>query len=147
MASLAYLAVQIRQGSAQTRLNTKVIHATAFQSLVEHQSTLFLSYVTNPDTRALILKARGQELDSLSQDERVVYGAHTRMIVRSYFNAYTLLKEDLITGDQWGTLVPSIVRETTRKAFSGWWKIARKDFPADFADLIDQAMNSETREL
>ncbi len=145
--SLAYLAVQIRQGSAQTRLNTKAIQATAFQDLVQHQSTLFLSQTTNPEVRAAMLKARGHELDAFTDDERVVYGSHTRMIIRSYFNAYNLLKDDLITEDQWRTLMPSIVRETSREAFRGWWAIAGTDFPSDFANMIGQAMKSETREL
>lgn len=145
--SLAYLAVQIRQSSMQTELNTKALRATAFQNLAEHQATLFLSQVTNSEVRTVVLKARGNGMDALTDDERVIYGAHTRMIIRSYFNAYNLLKESLITDDQWSTLVPSIVRETTQKAFSGWWTITRKDFPPDFANLIDQAMLSETREL
>ena len=144
--SLAYLAVQIRQGSTQTRLNTKAIRAAAFQNLVEHQSTLFLSYVTDPHMRAITMKARGHELDTLTEDERIMYGAHTRMIIRSYFNAYSLLGEGLITEAQWNTLVPSIVRETSRRAFLGFWTVSRKDFPADFASMIDQAMKSETRE-
>ena len=38
------------------------------------------------------------------------------MIIRSYFNAYNLLKQDLITDEQWNTLVSSIVREAARKA-------------------------------
>jgi hypothetical protein len=94
-----------------------------------------------------MLKAREHELDTFSRDERMMYGSHTRMVMRSYFNAYTLLKDELITSDQWNTLAPSIVRETSRRAFAGFWKITRADFPADFAELIDQAMKSETSEL
>ena len=40
-----------------------------------------------------MLKARAHELDALFDEERVVYGALTRMIIRSYFNAYNLLKK------------------------------------------------------
>lgn len=145
--SLAYLAAQIRQGATQTRLNTKAMRATAFQNLVEHQSQLFLSQITNPEMRAVVLKARASEMEDLTNDERIIYGGCTRMILRSYFNAFNLLGEGLITEDQWRTLHPSIVRETTRRAFAGWWTLTRRDFPEEFANLIDRAMKSETREL
>ena len=69
------------------------------------------------------------------------------MLMRTYFNAHNLLKEDLIDEDQWNTLVSSIVRETSRKAFVGFWEITRKDFPEDFADVVDQAMKATTREI
>ena len=95
----------------------------------------------------LRVKARKHELAAFTDDERVMYGAHTRMILRSYFNAYNLLKEDLITEDQWNTLTPSVVREASRRAFLGFWKTARGDFPQDFAEMIDRAMKSETLEL
>ena len=67
VASLVYLAVQIRQGSAQTELNTKAIHATAFQNLTDHHSTLYLSQVTNPEVRQAFLKATDHSWQSSKQ--------------------------------------------------------------------------------
>ena len=84
------------------------------------------------------------ELDALSLEERVIYGSTTRMIFRSYFNAHTLLRDGLISEDQWRTLLPSIEREATRRAFPGWWKLGRAAFPEDFSSVVERAMAAES---
>ena len=135
--SLVYLGVQIRQGAAQTSLNTKALRATAFQNLLDHHSNIHLNVSTNPEIRAVLIKARDHAIEDFSESEKMVYGSFMNQQIRSFYNGFHLLEERLITEDQWRTFIASIDRAAGTKAFPGWWSYRGAAYPAEFARIIE----------
>ena len=91
--TLIYLAIQIRQGSEQTALNTSAIHTTSFQNLIDHHANLQLQVLTHPELREVLRKAREVPIDEMSADEVQLHGVFTTQQMRSFFSAYTLLQK------------------------------------------------------
>ena len=89
--SLVYLAVQIRQSSAQTRLNTKAMHARAYQDLLDLYATVHLNVSTNTELRRVLLKGRDGGLEGLSLEEQMQFGSFVHQQVRCYYTGFTLL--------------------------------------------------------
>jgi hypothetical protein len=68
IASLGYLAVQIRQ-------NTTALRGNAHEVAVEHLSEVLLSLATNPDLAQLVSRG-SQDYANLSSDERLQFGSY-----------------------------------------------------------------------
>ncbi|XOV87369.1 MAG: hypothetical protein ACFHX7_20840 [Pseudomonadota bacterium] len=137
IATLIYLAVQIRQGSVQTAMNTKAIHATAFQNLIDHHANLQMELVIHPELRNAINKARSQETNSLTEEELQLHGMFTTNQMRSFYNAFVLHSEGLIRREQWEIFRPNITRVVNSKAFSRFWSSNSHAYPEEFQAVIN----------
>ena len=91
--TLVYLAIQIRQGSEQTALNTSAIHATSFQNLIDHHANLQLQVLTHPELSDVLRKARDMPVEELSVEELQLHGVFTTQQIRSFFNGFILLEK------------------------------------------------------
>ena len=135
VASLIYLAIQIRLDSQQTAIQTKAIHATAFQNLIDHHTNLQMNMIINPELREAVRRARSDPTE-LSAEERMLYGMFATQQVRSFYNAYHLYESGLINDDQWRTLEGNIARVARGKTFGEFWESAKSDYPAAFQEEI-----------
>ena len=134
--SLIYLAIQIRRDTAQTALQTKDVHATAFQNLIDHHSSLQMGMITNDELRDAVRKAR-QEPDAMSAEEVRLYRLFTTQQMRSFYNAYHLFSSGLIDREQWKAFEGNITRVATSARFNAFWDQAKHDYPEQFQAEID----------
>lgn len=139
--SLVYLAIQIRQGSALTRLNTKAMHARAYQDLVDHHASIHLKVATHADLRRTVMRGRDLGVDDMSDEERVQYGSFTSQQVRSYYTGFNLYEQGLIDEAQWQSFSRSIALMTQAKAFRDWWQQRGDLFPEEFARVVESYLN------
>ena len=138
VASLIYLALQIRLDSKQTALQTKAIHATAFQNLIDHHSSIQTNIINNPELRNAVMMAR-EKPDEIDAESLLLYRMFVTQQLRSFHNAYHLLESGLIDQDQWKTLESNIKRVVTGRHFEEHWNnSAKSDYPEGFRDEIDR---------
>lgn len=140
--SLVYLGIQIRQGAALTRLNTKAMHARAFQDLLDHHSNVHLHVSTREDIRQVLRRALDHEMQELSDDERMQYGSFMSQQLRSYYTGFTLLQEGLISEEQWQSFAASLSITVRSRAFPGWWAFRKDQFPADFQAFVESKFDA-----
>ena len=138
--TLVYLAIQIRQGSEQTALNTTAIHATSFQNLIDHHANLQLHVLTHPELGEVLRKARDLPLEELSGEQVRLHGVFTTQQMRSFYNGFNLLEKGLIDDSQWGVFGTNIQRVVDSHAFPAFWRINRADYPPEFQAMIDNRM-------
>lgn len=142
IASLIYLAIQIRRDTAQTALQTKATHATAFQNLIDHHSTLQMQMITNPELNEA-LRIAVDDPGSLSPAQtRLTYMFRTQQM-RSFYNAYQLFENGLIDAKALRTFESNIKRVTKTHHFGEWWNRARQDYPTSFISHIEDLVNEQ----
>ena len=134
VASLAYLAVQIRQSTSQSRLNTTVIQASAFQQLLDHHSTIQVKAVDDPALLDVLESDGDTPLDTADGRRFLIWAT---ALFRSHFNAWCLMEKGLISEDQLEVLGGAITRVRSR-ALQEAWARRREDFPSDFANAFDK---------
>jgi len=95
MASLIYLAVQIRRDSVQTVLQTKAIRSTAFQNFIDHHASLQMQMIGNPDMNEAVRKA-SDEPENMTPEEIRLHSMFRTQQMRSFYNAYHLYASGLV---------------------------------------------------
>ncbi len=98
--TLLYLAIQIRQNTAQVRQNTKAVSAAAHNILTENLNLYNSNLISNEDVAATILKAdRG--FSDLSDTESMRFLAMSSSMFRSFENIFHHHQAGLLTDEQW----------------------------------------------
>jgi hypothetical protein len=136
VASLAYLAIQIRQSTAQSRVNTTAIESSAFQQLLDHHSLLNLRLVDDPGLLKLSLSVDEASLDPLEEQRFIVLAS---LIFRSLYNAWCLFEKGLVSKEQWELFEAGARRIVTGRHGRKAWKLRSVDYPQRFVDAIDKA--------
>jgi len=139
IASLVYLAVQIRRDTAQTALQTKATHATAFQNLIDHHTAIQMQMITNPELNEAIRVATDDRSSLTPAQARLAAMFRTHQ-VRSFYNAYRLFENGLIDVKALQTLDGNIKRVVNNDHFVEWWSGVKRDYPASFIRYIEQHM-------
>lgn len=101
IASLAYLAMQVRQNTHQIESNTRATRAASYQAMIDLISSMNLSLSSNPEFTDLMLRARHQ-VEPLTPAEEIRW--------RTWVTAMLLQVENVHYQHGAGTLEASRVR-------------------------------------
>jgi len=134
--SLAYLAIQIRQSTDQSRLNTSAIEATAFQHLLDHHSVMQFKVVEDPALLDVLNSKNEAPLDTADGRKFLVWAT---ALFRSHYNAWCLMEKGLISKDQWDVLGAAIDRVgPSSRAMQEAWALRHGEFPLAFATAFSE---------
>jgi len=141
VASLVYLAVQIRQNTHELSLSLKATELAAFERNVESGNRIRETFILNPDVSALYLKGLGS-FESLDTSERLRFD----MLLSNVFSALQ------------GAYVRQLTYDNDPKNFSGgrqtldqlirrssvrdWLARSDPDWRPEFASLVEQRVRS-----
>ena len=137
VASLGYLAVQIRQSTEQSRLNTSAIEASAFQQL-DHHTSFNLKLIDDPGLLKTLLAGQIAH-DPLEKQRFIIY---LSSILRSQYNAWCLREKGLISEEQWRLFQSALRRNLGGSLGRETWALRRKEYPARFAKEVDEALEA-----
>ena len=128
IATLVYLAVQMRQNTKAVRLNTA-------QTVTEELQAMF-SVISSDAGMAEVMIEAGQntELAGLS---RVRYYTLTSSLMRVYENAFLQRREDAISDAHWGGMVRMMIDYTSMPAFAQYWRDRQHWLSDDFRTYMD----------
>ncbi len=139
IASLVYLAAQIRHGSRQTELNTRSVQASAYQQLIDHHTSLNMQLATSSDLFDTLRKAEERGIDGLEMMEFSVWETFIAGYVRSFLNGYYLHQQGFISAEQWANFSHGLEALAQRGSFQAWWATEKdvRRFPPGFVAIVD----------
>jgi hypothetical protein len=138
VASLIYLAVQVRHSARQTNENTRALRITSRQAV---QEAFARWRALLSDARLAELYLRGsQDYSALSRDERFQFG----LVAQEMFYAYeTLFVQSSGVGTtSAATAVEQISIAVRPPGLRDWWLRNRRLFDHQFAEQVDQLVSN-----
>ena len=114
IATLGYLAVQIRQ-------NTRSIRDSAFQAMASSVGELTRLLGTHPQSSAL-LRRGVQSPDELSEDEWFQFSMLTHSIINDFQNYHWMHERGLIDDSLWTATANNLRTQMKLPGYQAWWK-------------------------
>jgi len=136
LGTLVYLAVQIRQNTASTKIS-------ASQSILASlNGVLNIAASTPQAARATIL---GQtDYDKLPEDEQAQFIVWIFSWFRVLEQAYFYYEKGFLDKEIWEGQVEHLKQVTKSPAVGRWWDARRSYFGVSFCKLVDEARIAET---
>ncbi|MCZ6665907.1 MAG: hypothetical protein O7B81_11420 [Gammaproteobacteria bacterium] len=129
IASLVYLAVQIRQ-------NTKTVAANTFQAILSTSSELLMNVSQSPDLVDALLKAINQT-DDLTQRERFLVDVYLRALTRNFENYYYQNQRGFLDDELWFGYRDALMELLNLEFGRNYWGRNKHVFGKDFARFVD----------
>jgi hypothetical protein len=129
LASLAYLALQIRQ-------NTRSVRAASFQALVASISERIFTIAESPELAEIYFRGLRGEPPLSEQDTRrfalLLFG-----LIRLSSNAFVQYQAGLISKDQWRAFHSAAMVMLASRGGNVWWERSRPLFSEEFVSFVD----------
>ena len=134
LATLVYLAVQVRQ-------NTKALRATTFQQVSEAMAQNVSHLSDNGELAAIAVKVgSGEELEPV---ERVRYQGLMLMSMRRLESVWLHHRLGSIDSDQIKGFELSLISLINVPVALQWWGNAKATFHEEFAEYVDQRLEGD----
>ncbi len=134
IATLAYLAVQVRQ-------NTRALRASTFQDISMAMSRSSEAMAANPDLVSLVV--RGAEgLADLTPEDRHRYNLTLMMVFRRLESVYVQRTLGSVAEELTGGFERSSISSIASGGGAEWWETARPAFNASFVAYVDEKLTS-----
>lgn len=134
IASLVYLAVQIRQ-------NTSTVSANTFQSVQDASILRMLALAENDELAERFVQGMINP-DTLEGVRRFQFDIWMRANFKGYENYFYQHKMGLLDDVSWKASREAIRASVTPPGIPKWWGLNRQLFRSDFADMIDETLAS-----
>jgi hypothetical protein len=135
IASLVYLALQIRQ-------NTKSTRTAMYQAATRDMFDAADLIASDADLNSIWFRGN-RDFDSLSREEKRRFAAYMFSLLRRYANALHQTNAGMIDGEWWVEASDSLEYTISHPGFQTWWKEGQSLFPLEFREFIDQVGKRE----
>jgi len=141
--SLVFVGLQIRQGTAETALNTRVAEAAAYQDLQAQLAVVTTVQIENPDLReAMSRVGAGDQLDAPGdEDARHIYVAYARLVIRlgdvAFYQRETGLIDDARLVSMLAPLRVDVLGTPLGRSV---WESMRGSLVPGFVDYVDRTL-------
>jgi hypothetical protein len=129
IASLVYLAIQIRQ-------NTRSVRSAAYQAAVA-SSVEAASLFASSETLSEAFSKGFRDFESLKGPERYRFGAYAYGLFRSYENLFYQHAQGAIEEQLWLGFRNMLQRDINVTGMTAWWDRERDIFSSEFLRYVD----------
>jgi hypothetical protein len=137
VASLAYLALQIRH-------NTRSVRSSMHQDMVESTLRVAESLSDNADIARIVLKAEA-DYDHLTDEERIRFEAYAERVFGNFESVFYSYRNSMIEEDLWESWKSSCLDDISREAMRRFWLGQRPPHLRDFMEFVDDYYRTITR--
>ena len=143
IATLAYLAVQIRQSTAQVRQNTRASRGAAYQDVIGYLQSILAPAAFDADTSEIIRRGL-QDVRGLSEAEHFRFHWIMGGLLTSYDNAFYQYQDGVVSNERWEVLVSQLRWFLAAPGFREWWQ----SYPSESLSTgFVEVVTSEIRRL
>ena len=137
IASLVYLALQIRQ-------NTKSTRTAMYQAATRDMFDAADLIASDADLNSIWFEGL-RDFDSLPREEKRRFASCMFSLLRRYANALHQTNTGMIDGEWWVEASYTLEYTISHPGFQTWWKEGRSLFRPDFREFIDQVVSGSER--
>jgi hypothetical protein len=142
IASLVYLATQVRQSRDQMRENTQALQAGAYQQASDGLSESINTAVSTPGF-ARIFRSAIANFEGLSEDDAFHFSVWITNLWRRYDNVYYQHRMGLLDKNRWELHQTDIVAQLRTPGVATWWREHRPSFSPEFIALVEEILGEE----
>ena len=143
VASLVYLASQIRQNTRQIDENTKAAQAAAFDSSISHTFVARQMVIENEDV-ARIYREGGIDPEALSEDDRLRYRLILHNILWSLWNMQSQAQVGELAAETWSAQLETLRRIVSSKGFEWFWANYAQEFGSGFRRTVEDIQSGRS---
>jgi hypothetical protein len=132
VASLIYVAVQIKQNTNATRISTMQAHVDIWNDIA--------SNFCRSSELASIFHEGLKGISTLNEGARVQFFAQLGLIFRYYESSHIEWGEGALDDRLWEGLKTTLVDQLSHPGAQQWWELRRHWFYADFQVLVDEVL-------
>ncbi len=140
IASLVYLATQIRHSRDQMSENTKNVRIASEHSRA-HQRIEQSAFIARSPEINRIFWAGLQEPESLSEVDYRYFESIFSAYMAPFQSAFNLNREDALSPAEWAGQSAALEWAATQPGFKRYWQKWRSSHPPDFAALVDDVLS------
>jgi hypothetical protein len=129
IASLVYLAAQIRQ-------NTRTLRAATYESLAQATTSSNALLLTDPEIARIVETGLGEA--ALPLEDRARFAAYLRMTFRRYDSIYLHHRQATLPPEAWEAYWSSFRRILRSPNVRDFWDRSQEDYTSDFRSLVSQ---------
>jgi len=130
IATLGYLAVQIRQ-------NTRSVRSAAYQAAVASSVEVAAMFASS-ETLSEAFSKGFRDFEDLEGPERYRFQAYAYGLFRSYENLFYQHTQGAIESDLWLGFHNMLQRDINVTGFAAWWDSQRNVFSPEFQRYVDR---------
>jgi hypothetical protein len=142
IASLVYLATQIRHSREQMIQNTRAMRASAYQQFEHSLSERAMSQVTVPGLARIVLLGMS-DLEQLNEEEMRQFAAWEYANMRGFDNAYYQFQLGMFDEDRWQMSIAELKWNLQQPGVVSIWDEMRKTLSSEFVALVDEILGEE----
>ncbi len=143
VASLLYLAFQIRQNTTQMEQNTRSTEFATLNALVQDAQQFRL--LVAQDAECMRIYREGlRDFESLNEEERWRFGALMQYLFNNFLMHWRSIHLDLTPPLDVSIATSAILMVLHRPGARRWWREGGESFPAAFQQYIEGLMSEMT---
>ncbi len=145
IASLIYLATQIRQSREQMGQNTRAMKAGAYQSFFQSMDEVATRSSSGPEY-AKAVRLGSADLDQLSEEEAFYFNNWIIGILVAFENGHYQYRTGMLEEDRWRLHRSLLTMALSRPGVRQWWKqnpMGNDFLGPEFVALVSEILGEE----
>jgi hypothetical protein len=145
IASLVYLAGQIRHSREQMKQNTRAMQAGTYQEFQKAATESFRWPIENPDNRRVIRMGM-EDYEQLAGDDAFLFYFWVSEILHNFENALYQHRVGLLEEGRWQAQRLSLLATLRYVGVTQWWNsdvYENRDFGPEFVALVEEILAEE----
>jgi hypothetical protein len=142
IASLVYLATQIRHSREQMRENTRATRASAYQEFVGQLHSTMMSAGDNPQREQAVTLGMA-DFSQLSEEDAFRFILWVNGVTHAFENAHYQYRQGMLDEDRWQMHYADARQMFQKPGVVQWWRAAPPNVSPAFIALVDEILAEE----
>jgi len=146
IASLVYLATQIRQSREQMGANTRAVRASTQHDIFENLNDISMRPLDDPANYEAVRVGMGNP-EQLREADRLRFQFWAGGLLLGYENAYYQYRSGLLDEDRWHFYRDQLASlfQNVAPGFTQWWRTSRVPWTPEFVALMEEILAEEAQ--
>ena len=142
IASLVYLATQIRHSREQMDRNTQASAAAAHQLYEQGVSSLIMDAVRIPGLQQLLIRAQA-DFEQLDEENARCFSNFAVVCMRTWDNAFYQHRMGMLDDVRWQVAQRDLEAFVQQPGVTQWWRKMRPNLLPEFVALVEEILGEE----
>ena len=142
IASLVYLATQIRQSREQMSQNTRVMRASAYQHFFGNLNETILKLADSPEWESAVRLGLA-DFACLGEEDAFRFNLWMAGVVHAFENAHYQYRVGMLDEERWQKHYADVRAFFERPGVVQWWRTTPPHLSPEFVALVEEILGEE----